>query len=68
MEESSFLRLGWKDFAKGLIVAALTPVFVVAQQSLESGELTFNWNSMGAVALAGALAYFTKNFFTSPKK
>jgi hypothetical protein len=68
MEDSKFLSLGWKDFAKGLIVAVLTPVFVVAQQSFETGTLTFDWHSMAAAAIAGALAYFTKNFFTAPKK
>lgn len=64
MNESSFLSLNWKDLGKGFLMAVLTPVFVIVQQSLELGELTFNWKSIGLAAVAGGVAYLVKNLFT----
>lgn len=57
MNNSNFLSLNWADFGKGLLMAVLTPVFVVVQQSLELGELTFNWKSIALSAIAGGVAY-----------
>jgi len=56
--------LNWRDVSKGLIVAALTPVLVIIQNSLDAGSLTFNWKNIGISAVAGMLAYLVKNFFT----
>lgn len=67
MKDSNFLSLGWLDIAKGLVVAILTPVFVIVQQSLDAGVLVFEWKSILMAAIAGALGYLTKNFFTAPK-
>lgn len=66
MKDSNFLSLGWLDIAKGLVVAILTPVFVIVQQSLDAGVLVFEWKSILMAAIAGALGYLTKNFFTAP--
>lgn len=68
MNESSFLSLNWKDLAKGFLMAVLTPVFVIVQQSLELGELTLNWKSIALSAVAGGVAYLVKNFFTPAQK
>jgi|TARA_R110000782_G_scaffold111862_1_gene201788 branched-subunit amino acid transport protein len=68
MRDSNFLSLGAKDFLRGLLMAVLTPVFVIVQQSLELGALTFNRDAILAAAVAGALAYVTKNFFTAAPK
>ena len=68
MKDSQFLSLGVKDFLKGLLMAILTPVFVIAQQSLEAGVLTFDFKTIGIAAAAGAFAYITKNFFTAAPK
>ena len=68
MKDSNFLALGVKDFLKGLLMAILTPVFVIAQQSLEAGVLTFDFKTIGIAAAAGAFAYITKNFFTPAPK
>ena len=64
MKDSNFLSLNWRDFGKGLVMAVLTPVVVVIQQSLEAGILTFNWKTIGLGAIAGGVAYLVKNFFT----
>ena len=68
MKDSKFLSLGLKDFLKGLIMAILTPVFVIAQQSIEAGVFTFDLKVIGIAAAAGAMAYITKNFFTAKPK
>ncbi len=64
MKQSNFLSLGWRDAVRGLAVAILTPVMVIAQQSLESGVMTFNWKVLATAGIAGGLAYLTKNLFT----
>jgi F0F1-type ATP synthase assembly protein I len=63
---SKFLSLNWQDFGKGLLMAILTPVVVIIQQSIELGSWTFNWKIIGLSALSGGLAYLIKNFFTKP--
>ena len=64
---SKFLRLDYKDLAKGLLIAILTPALLVIQQSLSEGHLVFNWSNILAVALAGGLSYLIKNFFSGEK-
>jgi len=64
MKTSNFLSLNWLDLAKGLLMAILTPVVVIIQQSVESGILTFNWKTIGLAAIGGGFAYLVKNFFT----
>ena len=64
MKDSKFLSLGLKDFLKGLLMAVLTPIFVVVQQSLQAGMLTVDLKLVGLSALAAGVAYVTKNFFT----
>lgn len=66
MKTSNFLSLNWRDIAKGLLMAILTPAVVIVQQSLESGVFTFDWKSLGLASLAGGVAYLVKNFFTKP--
>lgn len=66
MKTSNFLRLDLNDFLKGLLMAVLTPVVVVVQQSVSAGTLTFNWTAIGVSAIAGACAYLLKNLFTQP--
>ncbi len=66
MKQSNFLSLNWRDIAKGLLMAALTPVVVIIQQSLEAGTFTFDWKTISMAAVGGSLAYIVKNFFTKP--
>lgn len=66
MKSSNFLSLNWLDFGKGLIMAILTPATVIVIESLKLGTLTFNWEHIGSAALAGGVAYLTKNLFSYP--
>ncbi len=61
---SNLYAINWQDVAKGLLMAVLTPVFAIITQSVQAGNLTFDWKVIGGAALAGFLAYLTKNFFT----
>lgn len=66
--EKKQFTLNWRDFVQGLIVAILTPVVVLIQQSLDAGLLVFDWQSLGMAALGGLIAYLAKNFLESSKK
>lgn len=65
---SDFLKLNLNDILKGLLMAVLTPVVVIIQQSLEAGVFVFDWKSIGLAALSGGVAYLVKNFFTTAKE
>ena len=64
MKTSNFLSLNWLDLGKGTLMAILTPVIVIIQQSIGAGVFTYDWKSIGLSALAGGVAYLVKNFFT----
>ena len=66
MKDSNFLSLGAKDILRGLLIAVLTPVLVLIQQSIEAGNLVFEWKSLLIAGVGGGLAYLIKNFFTKP--
>lgn len=61
---SKKFRLNWQDYVKGIVVAILTPVIFIIQNSLDAGTLSFNWKQIGIAAVAGFVAYLVKNFFT----
>lgn len=65
--ESKQFSLNLRDVARGLIMAVLTPVIVIIQNSIAGGELTLDWKNIGIAAIAGALAYLSKNFFEPSK-
>ncbi len=62
---SKFLTLNWRDFLKGFVISVLAPVILIIQQSLDSGELVFNWKQIGMAALAAGVAYLLKNLVTN---
>ena len=68
MNSSNLFTLNWNDFGKGLLMAILTPVLVLVQQSIDAGGLVFNWKALGIAAVAGGVGYLVKNFFTPAKK
>lgn len=67
MRKSDFLKLNFKDIARGLFMAIATPIVVVLQQVLDSGVWKFNWKLLAMAGVAGGFSYLVKNFFTDSK-
>ena len=63
--KAKLFSLKTKDAVKALILSVLTSTLIVVQTSLDAGELNFNWNKIGMVALASAVAYIVKNWLTN---
>lgn len=61
-------KLSWLDIGKGVVMAILVPALLIVQQSLDKGELTFNWKAIAMAAVAGGVSYLIKNFATSSVK
>lgn len=49
-------------------MATLVPVLLIIQQSINAGDLVFNWKGIGMAAIAGFVGYLLKNFFTDGTK
>jgi hypothetical protein len=56
--------INWKDSLRGLLVSVGTAVLVIVQNSLDAGDLKFNWKQIGIAAVAAGVTYLVKNFFT----
>jgi len=67
MEQSEQFSLNIRDILRGLLMAVLTPAVFIIQQSLDKGELIFNWKQVGIAAVAGGVAYLIKNFLSPAK-
>ena len=52
------------DFIHGLILATLSAPLTIIYDSLQKGDLNFDWKNIGTVALLGFLSYLIKKFFT----
>lgn len=63
---SPMYSINWKDVLRGLVVSVGTSVTLLIYDTLEKGNLNFNWKEIGLAGLAAAFAYLTKNFFTPP--
>ena len=64
---SKQFSLSLNDFWKGLLIAIGSPVITILIQSLNTGELTFNWKAIATTGLSAGLMYLAKNFFDKPK-
>lgn len=64
---SSRWSINLRDLLQGLIMAVLTPVLVIVQQTLDAGHLVFNWKAIGMAAVAGGLAYIARKLPQSGK-
>ena len=59
--------IDFRNVLQGLIMAILVPVVTIIEQSLNAGELVFNWKSILTAALAGGVAYLFKKFVEPTK-
>jgi hypothetical protein len=66
MKQSAFLSLGVRDFLRGLLMAALTPVATFILNSIDHGEFTINLHLVYLSAVGGGVAYLLKNLGTKP--
>lgn len=64
MNQSNLFSLNTRDAVNSLVMAILTPVVYLIQHTVETGSLTFDWKAIGVAAVAGAVGYLVKNFFT----
>ena len=64
---SEQFSLSGRDFWKGLIVAALSPIVPIVMQSLQAGSFVFDWKAIGVAAASGFVAYIVKNFLEPTK-
>ena len=67
MKTSKQFSLDYRDILKGLLMSILTPALFIVQQSLDKGELVFNYKQVAVAAVAGGVAYLIKNFLTPSK-
>lgn len=61
---SKQFTLDWRDTAKSLLMAVLGAVMAIIETSISAGDFHFDWNAIWKTALAAAVAYLAKNFFT----
>jgi len=62
---SKLFDLNFADFVNGILVAVFSSVVGVVIDSLNSGSITLNWQTIGGAALIGGLGYIKKNFLTN---
>ena len=68
MNQSNLFSLNTRDLLNGLVMAVLTPAIYLIEQTVKLGTLTFDWQAIGVAAVAGAVGYLVKNFFTGKKE
>lgn len=65
MKTSNLYSIDYRDLLKAFLMAILTPVLFIIEQTINSGQLTFNWKQIGMAAVGGGIGYLIKNFFTA---
>jgi len=65
---SAFLKLNWRDFAKGafmaVLAAVITPILAAANTGDFGALTTLDWAEIGKTAFTVFLAYIGKQLFT----
>lgn len=65
---SKKFSLGNRDWWRSLVMAMLTPVIFIIQQTIDKGEFVFNWKLIAMTAISAGVAYLIKNFSIEPPK
>ena len=60
--------INWNDLLKGLVMAVVLPVLTTVYETLQHGELVFDWPLIGKTAVLGLVGYLIKNFFSDNVK
>ena len=64
---SKFLSLQSRDFYKGLIIAALSPILTFIYQSAMAHSWVIDWPSLRDTAISAGAAYLIKNLLEPTK-
>lgn len=64
---SKKFTLNWRDIGQSLLLAVGTDVLVVVQQTIESGNLNFDWKHIAYIAIGSTVTYLTRNFLREAK-
>lgn len=67
MKTSDLFSLDLQDAAKGLLMAVGASVFALIAESIQKGQFTFDFTAIWHTAVAAAVVYLGKNFFTPAK-
>lgn len=59
--------VNWHDVKKGLMTAAVTPVFSIVLPLLQKGIFVFDWKQILGTAIAGCFSYISLMFFMPAK-
>jgi len=66
---SEYLKLNYKDWINGLVMAVGGAIVGTIEQAISTGGLdvfSFDWSGIGRIAASAAVAYLAKKFFSSP--
>ena len=61
---SGQFNLNVKDLLKGLVMTVIGSVLVVIYDTVESGSISFDWQSVKKIAIISGVGYLLKNFFS----
>ncbi len=67
MKTSPLFSLNLADLGKGLLVSAGGAAITALESAIRAGSFSFDWKTIGGVAVAAGLSYLGKNFFTPAK-
>lgn len=62
--KSGFLKLGWRDALRGIIMAGIGSVIAIIYPSIEAGNWIIDWTNVWHGAVLAMIAYLIKNLFT----
>lgn len=65
---SKQFSLNWQDAIRGLLVAVISAVITVIENSISIGDFNFNWENIYKVALTAGIGYIAKNLLFEPAK
>lgn len=68
MEKSGFMKLNWKDLAKGAILAFIVAVLTGALQLFQGGQVEWTfiyWQPTIYAGITALIAYLLKNLLTN---
>lgn len=60
--------IGWSDALRGLLIAVITAVITVLENSISAGDFNFDLSNIAKVGATAAVGYIFKNLLFEPPK